>query len=150
MKKAIFILLSLMMLLIVAGCNTSSVSNAQSIGGNSAEDVLNKYAEAWANINYKTFTGEEILPYMTREGGKNWLENLSPKYFDVYKQQKIVREFTKVEIKDLQVKDDSASAVLTVYSLQKEPGEKNCVDLPVKVFLKKIDSKWFVDYTEKQ
>jgi hypothetical protein len=86
---------------------------------------------------------------MTKDGGTNWLEN-STKYADVYRQQKIVRVFSKSEITDLQISDSSATAVLTVYSLQKEPGEKNCVDLPVKVTMKKIDDKWFVDNTVKQ
>lgn len=147
MKRNIILLL-FVIAICISGCS-SSVKNAQSIGGDTIDDTLKKYSEAWANIDYKKYTGEEILPYMTKEGGKIWFEKTSPQYIDTYKKLKTVREFTDAEISEIQDNGDTATAVLVIHSIQKKPDEKVCADCPEKVYLNKISEKWYVDHTEK-
>jgi len=147
--KKIIILLLFVVVFNMTGC-ANKLKETQSMGGSTIEETLKKYSEAWANIDYNKYTGNEILPYMTKEGSKKWFEEKSTQYVDTYKKLKTVRVFTDAEISDIQDNGNNATAILVVHSIQKEPDEKVCIDLPVKVYLTKIDDKWFVDHTEKQ
>jgi len=146
MKKTIMALLGFLFLLTITACSQTSI-NAQSAGGESVEEALTQYAKAWANIDYNSYTGREILPYVTKEWGQEWYDKISRQYIDVYKQQKIIREFSDVEISGIMIDGDSASAVVTIYSKQKSPSEKSCADLPVSVSLVKVGNKWFINGT---
>lgn len=148
MKRIVCFLLAAAFVIFFAGCAKSEI-DIQSSGGSSVDDVLEKYAAAFANIDYKTFSGNEVLPYMTEEWGKKWRNELSSQYVDAYKKNKFVREFTSVDISNVQVDGNTATATIIINSSQKEPSVKECSNPPEKVSLKKVDEKWFIDNIER-
>jgi hypothetical protein len=153
MKRSLLFLILGVLIFTMVGCTTGlaeSKMNPQSAGSATVEEALNNYAAAFANINYTTFTGSEILPYVTREWAKTWLDDLSSQYVKAYRNGKFVRQFTSAETSDVQIKDDYATAILVIYSTQTKPDAKSCQSLPERISLKKIDGQWFIDKVEKK
>lgn len=153
MKRTIIFLVLAILLLAVAGCTTGLAGDKsipQSAGGATVEEAINKYAAAFANINYETFSGSEILPFVTREWGKTWLDDLSSQYVKAYRNAKFVRQFANAEISDVQINGDSAEATLVINSTQTKPDSKQCRSMPEKLTLKQINGQWFIDKVEKK
>lgn len=153
MKRILGMLILAALVISFVGCTNSKSEKEyppQSKGGNTVESTLNSYSKAFADIDYSTFTGYEILPYVTKEWGKTWLDELSSQYVNSYKNNKFVREFKSADISDVIVNGDSATATLVIHSNQKEPDEKLCASVPEKVTLLKVNGSWFVDKVEKK
>ena len=151
MKKIICTIILVVLAVGLAGCSNSKLEAQyppQSIGGETVEGVLASYAESFSNVDYTTFTGYEILPYVTKEWGKIWLDELSSQYVKAYKKNKFVREYQSASVSDVKTDGDSATAELSIYSLQKEPSIKSCESVSEKITLVKIDGNWFVDKVE--
>lgn len=153
MKRILDVLILAVLVISFVGCKSSELEKEyppQSIGSETVESVLNSYAKAFSDIDYSTFTGYEILPYVTKEWGKTWLDELSSQYVKAYKNNKFIREFKSADVSDIVINDNSATATLVIYSNQKKPDEKLCTSVPEKVTLLKVEGNWFVDKVEKK
>lgn len=153
MKKVLGVFILAILVISFVGCKSSELEKEyppQSIGGETVESVLNSYAKAFSDIDYSTFTGYEILPYITKEWGKTWLDELSSQHVKAYKNNKFIREFKSADVSDVVTNGDSATATLVVYSNQKKPDEKLCESVPEKVTLLKVNGNWFVDKVERK
>lgn len=153
MKRILSALILVVLVISFVGCKSSELEKKyppQSKGGDTVESTLKSYSKAFADIDYSTFTGYEILPYVTKEWGKAWLDELSSQYVKAYKNNKFVREFTNADISDVVIKGDSATATLIIDSNQIKPDVKSCESVPEKVTLLKVNGKWFIDKVEKK
>lgn len=150
MKRIVLLFLLVTVMIITLTVCSESKNTNNSSGGDTVEEALEDYAAAFGDIDYKTFSGEEVLPFMTEEAGERWLDILAPRYKDLYTKYKLVREFTNVEISGIQVQDKTASAVIVINSIQKSPDVKECKSVPEKVFLKRMNGKWLIDDIRKQ
>lgn len=153
MKRVIVVFILIILVIAFTGCTNSGLVKKyppQSIGGATVEDALKGYSKAFADIDYTTFTGYEVLPFVTKEWGKTWLDELASQFVDAYKRNKFLREFTNADISDVVIKGDSATVTLVICSTQKKPDKKLCESEPEKVILIKVSGKWFVNKVEKK
>lgn len=153
MKKILSALIAAVLAISLIGCTNSQLSGKfppQSKGGETVNSALTGYSKAFSDIDYSTYTGYEILPYVTKEWGKTWLDGLASQYVNAYKNNKFVRVFERADISDIEIKGDSATATLVMVSNQTKPDEKLCASVPEKITLLKRDGKWFVDKVEKK
>lgn len=153
MKRLIGILILAVLVASFTGCTNNGLLEKyppQSRGSITVEDTLIDYSKAFSNIDYTTFTGYEILPFVTKEWEKTWLDELASQYVDSYRRNKFVREYTNANISNVVVKDDLTTATLVIDSIQKKPDERSCESVPEKITLIKVNGKWLIDKVEKK